>query len=40
MGALFMMQLRHIKLRRFLYYSLYTILSITPAKLTYEDHYE
>ena len=29
MYALFMMQIRHIKLRRSLYYSWYTILSIT-----------
>jgi hypothetical protein len=29
MCALFMMQMRHIELRRSLYYSLYTTLSIT-----------
>jgi hypothetical protein len=29
-----MMQIRHIKLRRFLYYPLYTILSITHC----DDH--
>jgi hypothetical protein len=29
--ALFMMQMRHIKLRRSLYYSLFRILSITTA---------
>jgi hypothetical protein len=35
MCALFMMQIRHIKLRRSLNYSLYTILSITnPTPLT------
>jgi hypothetical protein len=38
MCALFMMQIRHIKLRGSLYYSLYTILSITPSDF-YKNYY-